>query len=209
MREIEFLPDWYRQVRRRRMWLVVQWWSTFGLLIVLLVWTGVAHFRVITARRDHRALQQASDRAEVDLKRLDELNLLKRRWDEQGEVLSKLGVSIESTRLIGTVAQATPESVALVGMHLQIDEKIEVPRSAAAARASKDAPPTIDRKLLIRLQGIAPSDAEVADLMAKLATITFFNDVSMSYSKDADRAGRLVREFEVTFMLDLNAPSGT
>ena len=72
----------------------------------------------------------------------------------------------------------------------------------------QDKEPNIDRKLLIRVQGIAPSGAEVADMMAKLAAVVFLQDVSMSYSKDADQGGRVVREFEVTFAMDLNAPTG-
>jgi Tfp pilus assembly protein PilN len=204
VRELEFLPSWYGVARRRRIALIAQAWATACLVLVLLAWTGVARFRVLTARNDLGNLRAQMAKTQADLNKLDAMNALKRRWSEQGEVLSKLGVSVESTRLMGLIAQATPESVALIGLSLQTEEKTEAVKTVSAAKSLKD--PTVNRKLRVRVQGVAPSDAEVADFMAKLAAVVFLEDVSMNYTKDSDQGGRAVREFEVTFALDLNAP---
>lgn len=206
MREMEFLPSWYRVVRRQRIAVIVQAWATVGLLVVLLVTTGLSKFRLINARAELSNVRQQMAVTQKDLDELESMKQLQRRWSEQGEVLAKLGVSVESTRLMGLLAQATPESIALIGLNLQTEEKVETVKSVAAARAMKDKEPSIDRKLRVRVQGVAPSDAEVADLMAKLGAVVFLEDVSMSYSKDADQNGRAVRQFEVTFAMDLNAP---
>lgn len=205
---MEFLPAWYAVVRRRRILVIAQAWATVGLLLALLIWMGIGRFRVLSSRRELADLTAQMQRTQQDLNELNNANQLKRRWTEQGEVLTKLGVSVESTRLMGLLAQSTPESVALIGLNLQTEEKPSQVRTVAAARNISDKEPMIDRKLRIRVQGIAPSDAEVADLMAKLAAISFLQDVSMSYSKDSDQSGRMVREFEVTFTMDLNAPTG-
>lgn len=206
MREMEFLPSWYRVVRRQRIAVIVQAWATVGLLVVLLVTTGLSKFRLINSKAELSNVRQQMAVTQKDLDELESMKQLQRRWSEQGEVLAKLGVSVESTRLMGLLAQATPESIALIGLNLQTEEKVETVKSVAAARAMKDKEPSIDRKLRVRVQGVAPSDAEVADLMAKLGAVVFLEDVSMSYSKDADQNGRAVRQFEVTFAMDLNAP---
>jgi len=206
VREMEFLPSWYRVVRRQRIAVIVQAWATVGLLVVLLVTTGLSKFRLINSKAELSNVRQQMAVTQKDLDELESMKQLQRRWSEQGEVLAKLGVSVESTRLMGLLAQATPESIALIGLNLQTEEKVETVKSVAAARAMKDKEPSIDRKLRVRVQGVAPSDAEVADLMAKLGAVVFLEDVSMSYSKDADQNGRAVRQFEVTFAMDLNAP---
>jgi hypothetical protein len=207
VRELEFLPDWYVVVRRRRKALVAQAWATAALLLILLVWTGVARFRVLTARNELAGVRRDMTATQADLNKLDSMILLQRRWTEQGEVLAKLGVSIESTRLMGLIAKATPNTVALIGLSLQNEEKVDQVKTVAAAKKLKDKDPDVSRKLRVRVQGVAPSDAEVADFMAKLAAISFLEDVSMGYAKDADEGGRAVREFEVTFALDLDAPA--
>jgi hypothetical protein len=62
--------------------------------------------------------------------------------------------------------------------------------------------------LKVRINGIAPSDADVCDMVTKLSEKTFFEDVAMTNSKESDFEGRLVREFEVAFTIDLNATVG-
>jgi len=207
VRELEFLPPWYPIVRRRRIAVVVQAWATLALVLILLGWTGVARYRVLTARQELGSLRKEMQSTQRDLDKLESMTQLKRRWSEQGEVLSKLGVSVETTRLMGLISQATPDSVALIGLSLQTEEKVEQVRSVAAARSLKDKDPAVNRKLRVHVQGVAPSDAEVADLMAKLGAISFLEEVSMGYSHDADQNGHAVREFEVTFAVDLNAPT--
>ncbi|CAN5400721.1 hypothetical protein BH10PLA1_BH10PLA1_02590 [soil metagenome] len=204
MRNMEFLPSWYSVVRRQRIAVIVQAWATVALLLTLLVTTGVAKYRLISSRGELAGVKKEMAVTQKDLDELDSMLQVQRRWTEQGQVLAKLGVSVESTRLMSLLAQATPESVALIGLNLQTEEKAEPVRTISAARAMKE--PLIDRKLRVRVQGVAPSDAEVADLMAKLGAVVFLDDVSMSYSKDADQNGRAVRQFEVTFAMDLNAP---
>ena len=207
MREIEFLPSWYLTVRRRKLAVTVQAWATVVLAMVLLIWTGVARFRVLNARNELASLRRDMNKTQLELTRLDSMTQIKRRWSEQGEVLSKIGVSVESTRLLGLIAQSTPESISLIGMSLQTEEKIDATKTLINARATRDKEPAMDRKLRVRLQGVAPSNAEVADMMTRLAANNFLEDVSMGYTKDSDQSGRLVREFEVTFALDLNAPT--
>jgi len=207
VREIEFLPSWYLTVRRRKLAVTVQAWATVVLAMVLLIWTGVARFRVLNARNELASLRRDMNKTQLELTRLDSMTQIKRRWSEQGEVLSKIGVSVESTRLLGLIAQSTPESISLIGMSLQTEEKIDATKTLINARATRDKEPAMDRKLRVRLQGVAPSNAEVADMMTRLAANNFLEDVSMGYTKDSDQSGRLVREFEVTFALDLNAPT--
>jgi hypothetical protein len=206
MREMEFLPDWYGQVRRRRTWVLAQAWATATLIVLLMTWTCVSHYRAMRAQNELRSVTSLVALTQKDV---DELSLLahdKATWAERGEVLERIGLSVNTTRLLSTVAQATPKGIALNGFNLQTDERAEVPRTGAAARALKDKAPLMDRKLRVRITGIAPGDAEVWDMVTKLTTYPFFEDVAMTNSKESDYEGRLVREFEVAFTIDLNAP---
>ena len=205
MRELEFLPDWYGVVRRRRAWTIVQAWGTAALIVMLVIWTCVAHFRAMVTQREQALLTTKVAKSQKDVDELRQLQQDKTTWSERGEVLEKIGLSVESTRLLATIADATPATVALSNFNIQTEEKQEIPKNASAARALKDRQPVMDRKLRVRINGIAPSDAEVWDLVSKLTSYTFFEDVSMTSSKETDFEGRLVREFEVSFMMDLNA----
>lgn len=207
MRELEFLPDWYRNVLRRRAWVIAQAWGTAGLVVVLLIWACVAQFQAMWAQHEERRVAELVQKSQKDV---DELRLLqheKNTWNERGEVMAKVGLSVESTRLLQTIADAAPATITLTSFNMQTEERIQVPRSGAAARAMKDKTPTMDRKLKVRLTGFAPSDAEVWDLVAQLTQYPFFEDVQPTKTTESDWEGRLVKEFEIGFTIDLNAPS--
>jgi Tfp pilus assembly protein PilN len=205
MRELEFLPDWYRNVCRRRAWVIAQAWGTAGLVVVMVIWACIAQFQAMRAQHEQKRVAAQVTRSQKDVDELRLLQLEKNTWNERGEVMAKVGLSVESTRLLQTIADSLPETVALTSFNLQTDEKIEVPRSGAAARAMKDKTPTMDRKLRVRLTGISRSDSEVWDLVTELTKYSFFEDVQPN-TKEGDYEGRLVKEFEITFTIDLNAP---
>ncbi len=206
MRELEFLPDWYPRLRRKRAAVIANAIAAASIVVAMLIWTGIARLRVLTARNEQSAVNAQFKQTTDALRQVDELSLIKRHWDEQGEVMEKLGLGVESTRLIASITQATPDSVSLTGLNMQTEEKVEQIRSATAAKTGRT---NVDRALKVRLTGIAPSDGQVADLMAKLSAVKVFRDVSMTYSKDGEQNGRLVREFEVNFKLDLNVAGGS
>jgi hypothetical protein len=61
-----------------------------------------------------------------------------------------------------------------------------------------------DRKLKVKLVGIAPSDVEVANFLAGLTGRSFLDQVAMTYARDRVSDGRVMREFEVTFVINLS-----
>jgi len=70
-----------------------------------------------------------------------------------------------------------------------------------------DLPP--NRQLNVRLNGVAPTDVDLANFMMRLSGVRFFENVSMSFAKDRSEGGHLMREFEITFSLNLKAPAVT
>jgi Tfp pilus assembly protein PilN len=205
MREMEFLPDWYRNVCRRRAWVIAQAWGTAGLVVVLLIWACIAQFQAMRAQNEQKYVAAEVAKSQKDVDELRLLQLEKATWSDRGEVIEKVGLSVESTRLLQTIADSAPSTITLTGFNLQTDERVDVPRSGAAARAMKDKTPTMDRKLKVRLTGFAPSDDAVWDLMTKLNQYPFFEDVQPK-TTESDYEGRVVKEFEINFTIDLNAP---
>jgi hypothetical protein len=59
----------------------------------------------------------------------------------------------------------------------------------------------------VRLLGVSPSDVDLANFLAGLTNVPFFQDVAMIRSHDKSDSGHIMREFEVTFGMSLNAPA--
>jgi hypothetical protein len=77
-----------------------------------------------------------------------------------------------------------------------------------AAKAAQERDRVTDRRLNVRVTGVAPTDVEVADFLTKLTGKPFFEDVRMTGSKPRMESGHMMREFEVYFSMNLNDVTG-
>lgn len=214
MREIEFLPDWYPVMRRRRALAATQSYATAALMTGLLLWGVVGHQQV--SQRQALAGQTAQELQQVrgDLKMLDEQLRLKQQLEQQEAVLRKLGLQVDATRLIGELDALMGQQAFVTELSLETEETIRpatvstvVPpaRSGAAPAQQRD---QVERKLKVRLVGVAPSDVEVANFLAGISSRSYFDNVAMTYTRDRAGDGRVMREFEVTFLINLT-PRGS
>lgn len=206
MREVEFLPPWYAQVRRRRRLVMLQAWMTLVVLLGFGVWTMQARHNI---RRDALTLHTRESELSAsrnELKVVEELMTLRKKLVEQSTVLSKVGSHAEAARLLATLDEVMPASAALLELSLVTEESR--PITLVGARAAQERDRTVDRRLNVRVTGVAPTDVEVADFLTRLTGKPFFEDVRMTGSKPRLDNGRVMREFEVYFSMNLNDAAG-
>lgn len=206
MRETEFLPAWYPQVNRRKRLVILQAWMTLVLAIGLGAWSVLADRNVRAAEGAEQLLSGNLAQTQSQLKELDELLALQKKCRQQYQVLEKLGLHVEASRMIDRLDEIMPHEMALLDLGFQVEER---PRAAyplvTVAAAGSDARAlTTDRRLRVRLRGVAPTDVDVARFLAHLGNVPYFDEVSMTYAKDRAQSGHMMREFEVTFSVGLS-----
>jgi Tfp pilus assembly protein PilN len=202
MRDVEFLPAWYPQLRRRKRALVIQVCATGTIILTL---GTIALAKQLDLRRQQLMLTEARvelSRCGPALARLDALVARQQQLRQQEQVIARLGTQLDPTRLLNVLEDAMPAQVTLTDLTLD---------SRAAAPGAKD-----ERLLAVRLQGLAPTDADIASLLSNLGNVKFFDDVTMAYSRDhaggtpnapATQGVTLTppptREFELSFSVNL------
>lgn len=209
MRELDFLPKWYSQLQRRRRLLALQIWMS----LLLIGGLGLSLFLV---QRNQRGAAQALDSLQVQLtqtrsqlQQMDRLEELKRAWGQKAEVLRQLGVHVESARLVGKLSDAMPDSVSLLGLVSEAEETPVVLSAAARAALKDPTKPPMERRLRVRLQGVAPTDVEMATFLTELTRVPFLDQVQLSFVRERPDPSQPLREFEITFVVDLNVPLGS
>ncbi|HEV2293496.1 MAG TPA: PilN domain-containing protein [Tepidisphaeraceae bacterium] len=206
MREVEFLPRWYPQVRRRRRYVMLQAWMTVIVMLALGLWMMQSGRNIRREEATLRTREAELSASRSELKVVEELMTLRKKLVEQSKVLSKVGTHTEAARLLATLDEVMPRSTALLELSLLTEETH--PITLAGARAAQDKEPSVDRRLIVRVTGIAPTDVEVADFLTRLTGKPFFEDVRMTGSKPRVDDGRVMREFEVYFSMNLNDLAG-
>jgi Tfp pilus assembly protein PilN len=204
MREVEFLPEWYPKVRKRRRVLALQAWVTLILVCGLGLWMLLVQRNVRAQELTLAHLGNDLRQSETECQRLDELLALQRQLGQQDQIFVKIGRPVESTHVITTLAEIMPPHMALLGLSLDTQEQpIAATGLSARAQAEKKEK---ESKLNFRLHGVAPTDVDLAEFLAKLTARPFLKRVELIYSHERQDSGRVMREFEVAFAMDLPAP---
>src|SRR5207245_744778 len=209
MREIEFLPSWYSQFLRRRRTVFFQTWVAVAVALGLGLWLFLADRNQRSAENVLDSLRGQLSQTSAQLTQMERLEMLRKQLRQQAEVLIKLGIHVETVRLITKLADAMPPSVSLLSLNIDTDE-IPVQMAAAERANLKDAAhPPLDRRLRVRLCGVAPTDEELATFLTDLTKTPFFERPALNYVKNHPESGHVMREFEVTFSINLNSTANT
>jgi Tfp pilus assembly protein PilN len=206
VRELEFLPNWYPQLRLRRRVVLVMAWVTVAMIGAMTTWVALTqrsiHIRQARLVQIDAELQHSRE----ELKDLELLVTSEKKLKERAQVLNKVGFHVEAARLLATLDEVMPKSASLLEVSFLTEEK--QPVTLVAAKAAQERDRVTDRRLNVRVSGVAPTDVEVADFLTKLTGKPFFEDVRMTGSKPRMESGHMMREFEVYFSMNLNDVSG-
>lgn len=206
MRELEFLPEWYPEIRRKRRMVFMQGWLTILAVATVGVWLFLAQRNVRDKQGQLLTLKSQITQTQSDLDRLDQMEQLRRKWQHQDQIIEKLGKHIESSRLITAMDELMPANMALVSLDVANQEQTVTPGSLASMRPEEAKKPPA-RKIKVRVQGLAPNDEDLANFLAKLTSHPF-EQVALTYSRQRSDNGHVMREFEVAFAVDLAAVGG-
>src|SRR5207248_1205768 len=104
---------------------------------------------------------------------------LDKQLGKQDQIFLKIGRPIETTRVLTTLEQLMPRDMALMDLSVDSEDgasgKGVAPAGTLAARAQREGRfAAAENKLRLRLHGVAPTDMDLAEFLAKLTGKTFF-----------------------------------
>ncbi len=213
MRELEFLPPWYREARRRRRIFVYQTFATVLLVCGVALWTHLSGRNIASAQAALSTYESQLQQRQGELKQLDEQLRLKGELAQQQKISEAMGVTVEMTRILATLASVMPREMSILDMSIDTEETVRQVKTPADARAALRAgaiqpAPVFDRRLKVRLLAVTPNDVDLANFLTGLSSTKSFENPFMSFAKDRAEDGRIMREFQVTFYVNLNHHSG-
>jgi hypothetical protein len=209
MRELEFPPDWYPRVRKRKRMVALQTWVTLTMMCGLGLWMLLVQRNVHAREVEVESLRTDLDKSESDLARLEDLLQLQRQLGQQDQIFLKIGRPVATTRIITTLEQMMPTDMALLDLQVETEEPNRASNNgytnmngglaARAAREKEQESP----KLRFRMHGVAPTDTDLGEFLHKLTGRPFFKNVELLYSHERQDRGHVMREFELTFNMEL------
>ncbi len=210
MRNIDFMPEWYRADRRRRNSHLTRMWLGIIGLAALFLWFTVGRSRVNEAEGHLAHLRSQNRTVQAGLGIIDQLR------DEQALLLEKYKLAVQLTPRISCVetlvglAELIPPQVAV--QHLELRSSQEQPRKAKSLASvvaklsdskadSGNEEHSKNQELQIGLVGLAPSEMDVAVLVGQLSGRQDFHGVNLEYCNATTIEDREGCTFKLKFVV--------
>ncbi|MEE8458626.1 MAG: PilN domain-containing protein [Phycisphaerales bacterium] len=199
---IDLLPDVIRA--RSQAGIVAGRYVVSLLLAVVLLGLAATHSRLMLDLSRQR-LRVAEERADIVLSAEATATNLRGTLDTMNEFIRDfelIAMPIEVSRVVATLVNLLPESATLD----RIDIRAGRPKAGRSARGhggKSDGP--APRSLTGELSGFALTDLQVAQLVARIEDIGFFDKVSLDFSRSRTVRGLKARGFRISVHADLDA----
>lgn len=204
---VDLVPSSFRAAgrarRRSRLWV-----TAYGLALLSIgagyfaVSAGHSHASAIHEDLD-RQLQLEWDRNKEAQRLLSEI----RAVEEAVTRYDRLASPVRSVDVVGTLGGLLPKNVTLTALTLvPRTEKltIKAPGQTPGAAAQTGTKPTIKTMnyLAVEVEGVAPSDSDLAALVSALEGCPLFVNVGMDYARSTTIDGTAGRSFRVSARVD-------
>ena len=194
MKEIDFLPEWYKSGKRREISYRTQYIALGGVIVVMVVWSFITSQSISTAGAQFTQMETRQTQAKDLSIKLSELKTELRALQEKAESIEEIDSKIDVADVLAEMSFLIDDKIVLGKVEF-IAEKIEnkqqdklspmgsnVVRAAQATMSTKQMP-LGDVRFRVVIGGVAADAINVAALITRLEGSPYFCQVVPSFSR--------------------------
>jgi len=193
VKEIDFLPEWYKEGKRRRVYMCRQCVALGIIFLAMVGYNTIAAQKIAHATAGLAQLEDQRIQAENVMHRFDMLSKELGEYQTEVKSLAQMDSRIELAAVLAEISHIIGGRIVLSRVEFisepvsQTDEAQNRNRSAVrAAGTSRDStkPGLLgDVRFRILLAGVAASPKDVGELVCRLEESFYFQDVHPSFSR--------------------------
>jgi len=194
VKDIDFLPHWYRQARHRRDLRISRVWLGMIGLCALGIWLAAGNLQMdqAQARLDHLTDQNQTIQKGLDL--MAELETEQTGLLVRYELAQELSPRRSCVEILSKLAELIPPQVSLKELEViskvvedraKSGDKLTTLAAKISGKTSSEASPSKRRtiEMTVNIVGLAPSEMDVAILVGQLGSCRDFLQVRLEYCK--------------------------
>jgi Tfp pilus assembly protein PilN len=197
MKEIDFLPEWYKSGKRREVSYRTQYIALGGVFLVMVVWNFITTHSISKAKAQFVQMETKQIQAEGLSIKLEELKSELNGLQEKEETIEKIDSKIDVANVLAELSFLIDEKIVLNNVEF-IAEKFkgrqqesQSPQINTVVRAVRKTLneiqklPLGDVRFRVVINGVAADAGDVAALICKLEDSPYFCQVVPSFSRNA------------------------
>jgi len=198
MKEIEFLPEWYKSGKRRQISYRTQYLALGGVFVVMMVWGFIASHSISKARAQFAEMGTEHVEAKGVSAELAELKSELKGLQKKAEFIEEIDSKIDVASVLAEISFLIDERIVLSKVEFIAEKFVDIQDSKPSSRTSavvravraqlgkKRELPIGDVRFKVVIDGVAADASDVAALICKLEDSPYFFQVVPSFSRNAE-----------------------
>ena len=196
MKEIDFLPEWYKSGVQRQIGYRAQYITLAGVFVVMIVWNFITTRSISKAEAELTKMAVRQAEAESASAKLAEVKSEVMRLQKKVESIEDIDSKIDLTSVLAELSFLIDERVVLSKVEFIAEKFVDTqkvkpnPNVSALVRVArrgsggKDKLPLGDVQFKVVISGVAADASDVAALICKLEDSLYFWRVYPSFSRN-------------------------
>ena len=193
MKEIDFLPKWYKKGRRRQISYRTQYIALGGVFAVMIVWNFIAVHSISKAAAELVNDESKQAEAESVSREFAKIKNEVKRFQKKVNILAEIDSRIDVASVLAEMSFLIDEKIVLNKVEFKAerfgDGRKTSPKSTAVRVAqgrldSKAAPLPGPCRFKVVINGVASDSSNVGDLICRLEDSQYFCQVYPSFSRN-------------------------
>ncbi|MFZ0035611.1 MAG: hypothetical protein WAK60_11575 [Sedimentisphaerales bacterium] len=196
MKEIDFLPTWYRSSRLRQISYCTQYSGLVGIFVVMMVWNFIAAHSLSKAAAELAGAELKSVGAESSAQEFARIKSEESHLQGKARVIEEIDSKIDVANVLAEISFLVDKKIVLSKVEF-VAEKFsnrqrEKPDNSFAVRevggdfSGKESLPLGDARFRVVISGVASGASDVAALICKLEDSPYFCQVIPSFLRNKE-----------------------
>jgi len=196
MKEIDFLPEWYKSGIRRQVNYRLQYIILSGAFAVMMVWNFVTAGSISNARAKYMQMGKIQLQSKVASIELEQCKSEIAVLHEKEKILNSIDSNIDVSNVLAELSFIISERIVLEKVELiseLIPDKQNTEQKSQSLSVVKSTVPGSSTSTLlgnvcfrVLIDGVAANGSDVAALLCDLEDSPYFNRVNLLYAKDSE-----------------------
>ena len=194
MKEIDFLPQWYRSGRRRQISYRTQYIALGGIFVVMMTWNLIAGGSISRAAAELSRQKSRETEAESISREVATIKQQMAELEEKAKVLDQIDSRIDVGNVLAELSFLIGERIVFSKLQFSAEKFADqtagraggaLPVRAGAGGSAKMKGSWFgDVRFKVVMNGIAVNGSDVAELICKLEDSSYFSQVIPSFSRN-------------------------
>ena len=196
MKEIDFLPTWYKSGRQRQIGYRTQYAGLGGIFVAMMVWNFIATHSLSKAAAELAQAELKSASMESAAQEFAEIKSEAAHLQEKARTIEEIDSKIDVANVLAEIGFLVDKKIVLSKVEF-IAEKFggkqeEKPNSSSTVRvvggnfSGKESPPLGDVRFKVLINGVASDAGDVAALICKLEDSPYFCQVIPLFTRNKE-----------------------